>query len=335
MVMKLIRRVLFIAIPAWACADSIAAPDLQVGTTCFRTVNVANVSGLRSAIANAAPGDCINVASGTYNMGGVNLNVNRNGQAAKPITIRGGGASNTVINMGAPANIIFTADYVHVRKLRFTNIGNMGFWMAGAHHNVLDSLEIDHTQQQLIGLKEYSHNNVIKNSRFHDSGLKWPQYGEGVYVGGRRSDGSPMRGVFRNQILNNRFGPNVRAEAVDIKGLADSTIVRDNFIDGTGTRWMPDNGLATLIAVTSNRNTIDGNSIRYGNPRAITFYAWSGQTMAGNLVANNTIDLRNIHNVPFTVYAIDLTRNTFPPRTIVKCSNVVTNGVFSNVSCTP
>jgi hypothetical protein len=335
MVMKLIRRVLVVAIAAQACADPMAAPDLQVATTCFRTVNVVNVTGLRSAIANAAPGDCINVAPGTYNMGAVNLTVNRGGQAAKPITIRGGGASNTIINMGVPANIIFTADYVHVRKLRFTNIGNMGFWMAGAHHNVLDSVEIDHSQQQLIALKEYSYQNVIKNSRFHDSGLKWPQYGEGVYVGGRRSDGSAMRGVFRNQILNNRFSPNVRADAVDIKGLADSTIVRGNFIDGTGTRWMPENGLATLISIVSNHNTIDGNYLRYGNPNGIMFYAWSGQTMAGNLVTNNTIDLRNIHNVTFTAHGIGLTRNTLPTRTIVKCSNVVTNGVFSNVSCTP
>ena len=37
-----------------------------------------------------------------------------------------------------------------------------------------------------------------------------------------------------NQILTNRFGPNVRSEGIDLKEGADRTIVRGNAFDGTG-----------------------------------------------------------------------------------------------------
>jgi hypothetical protein len=124
---------------------------------------------------------------------------------------------------------------------------------------------------------------------------------------------------------------------VEIASGADRTTIRGNFIDGTGTQWIPAEGSAALIAVTASEAVIDSNYLQFGSPRGIAFYAPTGYPSSGNLVTNNTVDLRNIHNVTtFTPYAFDLTAGTTSSSSvIVKCNNTVINGAFSNVPCTP
>jgi hypothetical protein len=304
--------------------------------TCARTVNVSTIGALRTAISAALPGDCIMMAPGTYNLGSSNLSVTRDGTAALPITIQGAGSS-TIINGNGSYGIFPSAAYVHFRKFRFTNPGVQSIWAQGLTYSVFDSLEIDHIPHAGMKFKDGSHHNIIKNTWFHDTGTLHSYWGEAIYISNSGSTNAPLQfNNTDNQILNNRFGPNVGAQAVDLKEGADRTVIRGNTIDGTGTHWDPDFGSATLVSVISSHNTIEDNSIRYGNPRAIAFYAPKTVTMAGNLVTKNRIDLYNIHNATFTVYAIDLTRNTTSnANVVVKCDNVVTNGRFSNVACTP
>lgn len=314
------------------CTGNATAPADEPSS---RTFNVATVPGLTSAIANAQPGDSINVAAGTYTLAAP-LSISQSGTANRPITITGAGTGRTIINVNQQP-VSHTASYVVIRKLRMTNFHLRGYWfLSDAHHNVMDSVEVDHALNHAIALRDSSHHNIIQHCLVHDTGIQNPQWGEGVYVGGKDVSTGAAFVTLDNQILGCHFGPNVRAQAVDISSGADRTTVRGNFIDGTGTEWIPSAGSATLIGVTASDNVIDGNFIQYGSPRAITFYAPVGYPSSGNLVTNNFIDLQNIHNATTTFYAIDLTAGTTSPSSvIVKCSNTVINGLLSNVPCTP
>jgi len=204
---------------------------------------------------------------------------------------------------------------------------------------VLDSLEIDHTQHEAVALKDLSSNNVIQNSRIHDTGLAQPEYGEGVYVGGSADAGYPANaGVNGNRILANHFGPNIGAESVDIKQGGDSTVVRSNTFDGTGATNIYTTGTAALIAVVGSYAVIDSNTLTYGRPNGIIFYAPStGAPIVGNVVANNRVDMTQL--LVFTsqsFYGFQLTAGTnSASHAIIKCSNTVVNGSFANVACTP
>ncbi len=306
-------------------------------TPCVRAVNVSALGALTSALTVALPGDCINLAAGTYSLTSP-LRINRSGTASQPITIQGTG-SNTVINLQQQEMTFESASYVHLRNMRLTNFPLRGLWLNGASdYNVLDSLEIDHTQHEAVSPKGTSSHNIFQNNWIHDTGIAAPQWGEGFYVGGDDASGTPLYGVTDNQILNNRIGPNVRAQSVDISEGADRTVVRGNVINGMGTQWIPSEGSAALlIGVTASGAIIDNNQLQYGSPNGIVFYAPRNYTMTGNVVTNNTIDLQNIHNVTDRAfYGFNLTAGTIEPgRVTPKCNNTVSNGAFSNAPCTP
>ncbi len=314
----------------------VTPPPPSSSGSCVRAVNVSALGALTSALTVALPGDCINLAAGTYSLTSP-LRINRSGTASQPITIQGTG-SNTVINLQQQEMTFESASYVHLRNMRLTNFPLRGLWLNGASdYNVLDSLEIDHTQHEAVSPKGTSSHNIFQNNWIHDTGIAAPQWGEGFYVGGDDASGTPLYGVTDNQILNNRIGPNVRAQSVDISEGADRTVVRGNVINGMGTQWIPSEGSATLIGVTASGAIIDNNQLQYGSPNGIVFYAPRNYTMTGNVVTNNTIDLQNIHNVTDRAfYGFNLTAGTIEPgRVTLKCNNTVTSGAFSNMACTP
>ena len=223
--------------------------------SCRRHVPVSTVSQLATALGAAMAGDCIDATTGTYVLGST-LTIARSGTAAEPIVVRGMGSS-TVIDVNQ-RGMFLDASYLHLRRLRLTNFNTAGLWLRGVTGVVLDSVEVDHTLQEAVALKAGSNHNVIKNSLFHDTGIQTPQYGEAIYIGNSGDPGSPLDfEVTDNQILHNHFGPNVRAEAVDLKEGADRTIVRGNYIDGTGAVFST--GTKTLVAILANDVVVDSN----------------------------------------------------------------------------
>jgi hypothetical protein len=327
---------------AWIVAGASGKPDsfrLTVVDTvapatkpCARTVNASTLSGFTSALAGALPGDCIFLAPGTYILTSA-LTITRSGTAAAPIVVQGGG-SNTIIDV-AQKGLSLDASYVQLRRMRLTNFGVTGLYLHGAGYSVLDSMEIDHTLQWAVALKNASHHNVIKNSLIHDTGILRPYWGEGIYIGNSGDPGFPLDfGVTDNQVLNNHFGPNVRSAAVILCVGADRTLIQGNVIDGTGTEWVPGQGSNSLVSIYASSVTIDSNFIQYGSPRAVTFYAPSVGTMSGNVATRNTINLQNIHNVTFPVVGFQFTRGTVGGAA-VSCNNVMLSGKLSDQPCSP
>jgi hypothetical protein len=302
-------------------------------SSCVRTVNASTVSGLTSALSGALPGDCILLAPGTYTLGS-GLTIAKSGTASAPVMVQGAG-SNTIIDVNQKGMFV-DASYFQLRRLRLTNFNTLGLWLRGVTGVVIDSVEVDHTLQEAVALKYGSHNNIVKNSLFHDTGILYPQYGEGIYIGGKNRDGTTLDfGATDNQVLNNHFGPNVRADGVDVKEGADHTLIRGNFFDGTGSVYTPNNSNA-LISVIASYTTIDSNFMQYGKPQGVAWIKGVG-TPAGNVATRNTIDLRDIHQaergteVP---YGFQFQFGT-PGTALVNCNNVMLSGLLSNRPCTP
>jgi hypothetical protein len=307
--------------------------------SCARTVNSNTVSGFTSAVSGALPGDCIYLAPGTYTFGS-SLTVSRSGTATQPIIIQGAGSGSTILDMNLHNLTFQDAPYVHIRKLRVTNLPQGGWWIRNSSYAVLDSLEVDHSLNEMIAVKDGSHNVIIQNSWCHDTGTLNAYYGECFYFGGSGMDAAhPIDcGVVDNQVLNNRTGPNVRSNAIDIKPCADRTIIRGNYIDGTGTVWDQAHGLGALIDVNASGTVIENNTIKFGNPNAVKFYAPPSGVppMSGTVARNNTIDLENVHNAPSgSYYGFNRTSDTYYSGVTIYCNNTVTNGPFGTNPCTP
>jgi hypothetical protein len=301
--------------------------------SCARTVAVSTFSGLTSALSQALPGDCILLSPGTYSLT-ASITIARSGTPSLPIVVQGSG-SNTIIDV--TQRLMFVdASYFQLRRLRLTNFGRTGLWLRGVTGVVIDSVEVDHTLHEAVAIKNGSNHNVIQNSIFHDTGIEAPEYGEGVYIGGSGNPGYPLDfGVTDNQLLNNHFGPNVRAEGVDLKEGADRTLIRGNFFDGTGTVF----GSGALIGVIANGVIIDSNFMQYGSPQVVAFRMPVTRVMTGNLATRNTIDLEDQfraqrgtaipYGFQFQVGTVD------PIGAVIACNNVMLNGLLSNRPCTP
>jgi hypothetical protein len=232
--------------------------------------------------------------------------------------------------------------YVQLRKLRLTNFNTIGLWLRGVTGVVLDSLEVDHTLQEAVKFMGGSNHNVLKNSRVHDTGILHAQYGEGVYVGGKNSDGSFDLATY-NQVLNNHFGPNVRAEDVDVKEGADHATIRGNYFDATGMVYI-NYATVSVVAIVGNYATIDANTFHLGNPEGVSFIQGKG-TMVGNVATNNTMDLQPNRTgmpwasayAPAAIAGFQYQSKTLWPGATTRCNNVMISGRLSTKVpiCTP
>jgi hypothetical protein len=305
-------------------------------------VNASTVGELTLALSQAEPGDCILLAAGTYPItdgspqNAVGLSIARSGTAGAPIIVQGTGSS-TIIDLNQRLMYV-DASYIHLRRMRLTDFPGVGLWLRGATGVVIDSVEIDDTQQEAVALKYGSHHNIIKNSWFHDTGTRSPQYGEGIYIGGWDRDGVSLdTRATDNQVLNNHFGPNVRADAVDVKEGANRTVIRGNRFDGTGSVYIIGANEA-LISVVANGVMIDSNFMQHGKIHGVSFVRPSG-VMSGNSATNNTIDLRDDfqdQRGAILPYGFQFQAGTTDPMgAVINCNNVMVTGTLSNRSCTP
>ncbi len=316
-------------------ADTSAVTIVSAGS-CLRTVNVETTGTLTAALSAALAGDCIVMAPGTYLLPSPAITtITRGGSSAAPVVLSGAGSS-TIIDVNQQ-QFYLDASYFQIRSLRITNLGSVGFWLRGVTGVVFDRLEIDHSQQEAMAFKNGSHHNIIQNSLFHDTGIRVAQYGEGVYIGSSGDPGRPLDfAVTDNQVLNNHFGPNVRAEAIDVKEGADRTIIRGNFFDGTGSVYGP--GTGSLVAIIANAVIVDSNFFQFGDIHAVSFIRPVTRAMSGNIMTRNRIDLRDnwrAQRGTSIPYGFQFQLGTdFPVRgALIACSNVMITGLLSNVPC--
>ena len=233
-----------------------------------RVVGCSTVSCLQSEFTNAQPGDDIVLAAGVTFTGTFKSAVN--GTAAKPITLESSSATNLAIIAGTSVGggYVFdlSGDYWVIKNLKFTN-AQKGIVLDNSNNTVIDTVEVYNIGEEGVHFRDGSSYNTLKNSYVHDTGQSVADYGEGVYVGsdnGKWNTYNPAANY--NTIDNDRIGPNVAAEHVDIKEGTTGTVVENCTLNGTGISGA--NYADSFIDVKGNDASIHNNTgSRNGNPK--------------------------------------------------------------------
>ncbi len=228
----------------WSEDDS--DPDGPSGT-----INCNSVDCIRNAMQNAQPGDEIIVAPGTYtatdkfNFGNkaTRFGSDKNGTASKPITIRAQNPSNPPILKGTNGDydgyVMFILGDYWILKDLILEEGSKGLVLDNANNGVIDNVVVRELGEEGIHLRDGSSNNLVKNCKVYNVGIKKPGIGEGLYVGsdkGQHESAGQAGNIFDNKYNprcdNNTIegcivGPNVTAEGVDVKEGTENTIIRN------------------------------------------------------------------------------------------------------------
>nr|WP_269205064.1 right-handed parallel beta-helix repeat-containing protein [Motilibacter aurantiacus] len=250
-----------------------AAPSAAAGVPpapkARRVVQVSTADELRDALSSARPGDRIELADGTY-VGDPQFEAPADGTASAPITLHGSRAA--VLTTGSTDNggygLHVTGSYWRLDGFT-VRTAKKGIVLDGSVGSVLVGLDVGRIGQEAVHFRSGSSRGVIANSDVHDTGLKSPQFGEGVYVGSATSnwgeygsDGGPDRSD-SVLIQGNRIW-NTAAEGIDIKeGTRNGRIVgnrferagtsgensADSWVDVKGSGWLVEGntGTGTLL----------------------------------------------------------------------------------------
>lgn len=252
-----------------ACSKGTVSPQGgSTGTTptppviTGRTVNVHNATELKQALNDALAGDDIIMSDGTYK-GKFVIPAGKNGTATQPITLRG--TRNVIldaesINTGYVLHL--QSSYWIIKGFTVTN-GLKGIMIDGSRYSIIDGIKVYGIGEEAIHLRKYSSQNIIRNCDVSNTGLKTPDYGEGIYIGSAKNNwatytnGNPDL-CDSNQVLNNQLGPNLTAECIDVKEGTTGGIIRGNTFDATGITGA--NGGDSWIDVKGNYTLIENNT---------------------------------------------------------------------------
>ncbi len=235
---------------------------ITVSAAPLRTINVTNAVELKAALLNALAGDEIIMADGPYN-GKFEAAPGKNGTAAHPIILRG--SRNAVLDAGSiNTGYVFylQANYWTLKGFTITN-GLKGLMTDDAHYGTIDGIKVFHIGEEAIHLRKFSTQNTIQNCDISETGLKTPDYGEGIYMGSANnnwvnySNGLPDL-CDSNSVISNKIGPNVTAECIDVKEGTTRNIIRNNTFDATGITGA--NSGDSWIDVKGNNTLIEGNN---------------------------------------------------------------------------
>ncbi len=202
-------------------------------------IQVTTADELKQALQAVQPGQIIQLADGIYT-GEFKATVS--GTAEQPITVQGTAAA---ILDGKSTEVGYTFYLNHVNYWTLTGFtlrnAAKGVMLDNADHNRLDNLHIHTIGQEAVHFRTCSANNILQNSEIRNTGVITPGFGEGVYIGSDANawpayscDADGRDKSHANQILNNTFGPDVRAEAIDVKeGTVGGKIIGNHF-DASG-----------------------------------------------------------------------------------------------------
>ncbi len=228
----------------------------------LRTINVSTSTQLKSALLDAKPGDEIVMADGVYK-GKFVIAANASGEAAKPIVLRG--SRNAILdaeNVQTGYVLHLQANYWRIKSITLTN-GLKGLMTDGANYNVIDSIKVHMIGEEAIHLRRFSSHNIVQNVEVSHIGLKTPDYGEGIYIGSAKgnwatyTNGNPDK-CDSNKILNNKLGPGITAECIDVKEGTTGGLISGNYFDATGITGA--NGGDSWIDVKGNYYLIKNNT---------------------------------------------------------------------------
>lgn len=249
------------------------------------------------------------------------------GTAEQPISLCG--SRDAVLDGGPPdtGTTLHLQSAAHWRLVGFTvRGGQKGLMIDGSRGVVVDGLLIHGIGDEAVHLRTASTDNVVRNSTIRDTGLRRPEFGEGIYVGSAASNWCRYTGCGpdrsdRNIIEGNDIAATT-AESVDIKEGTRGGVLRGNRFSGTGMSatdsWVDVKGSDWLIT----------DNVGSGAPRD----GFQVHVIGEGSGERNTFE-RNVADVGGPGYGINVTG---PDRgNSVACSNRVVDAAegLSSIPC--
>jgi hypothetical protein len=346
-------------IPAQLTAG--AAEPGGAGTADFAaqaTIPVSTADQLRTALANAKPGDTISLASGTYRGSFI---TQKAGTSGNPITLTGP-SSAVLINDGPSGDApscpvptagwdpgyglwLYNAPYWHIKGITVAE-SKKGIILDNSHHVTIDGVTVRKSDEEGVHFRRSSADGVIKNSTITDTGVVTKDYGEGVYLGSANSNWKchgNSGGVDRSdrvQVLGNRIGPNVAAEHIDVKEGTQGGLISGNTFNGTGISGA--NSADSWIDVKGFNYRIENNTGTFAKPGTFAngYETHNPSTTpaftngCGNVWRDNKSDLGNVGE--YAIYVSSTSKCKANPN-VVYASNTATKAKkgVSNIPVTP
>ncbi|TDD96458.1 right-handed parallel beta-helix repeat-containing protein [Actinomadura rubrisoli] len=296
------------------------------------TVTAATPARLATALADARPGDVIEIADGTYNG---DWTATAPGTPTAPIWLCGGpGAVLTNDGYdGAYGLHLDGASWWHPYGFTVAQ-AKKGVVVDSAEHVTLERLHIHDVGDEGVHLRRNTTNSLITGNRVHDTGLAHDAWGEGVYIGSANVNWPVYTGGLPDRSDGNTVAGNMiyatTAEPVDVKEGTTGGLVSGNSLDAGA---LTEDGGDSCGDVKGNDWVISGNTCT-GSPAD----GWQTHRKQGSgdwgLRADftaNTVDLAGRPGDGGLGFKID-----DPARSLatVRCDNAVTGGAFANVPCT-
>ena len=291
-----------------------------------KPVDVRTAGELQRALDRATRGQRIRLGDGVYQGEFV---LRRSGTASQRIALCGTRRAELRGDTLKEGYVLHLdgADHWTLSGFTVTN-GEKGIMADKATHNVVQDVAVHHIGHEGIHLRNFSSDNLVRDNLVHHTGLRKAKYGEGVYVGSAHSNWCQHSGCKpdrsdRNMIVDNRIGPNVTAESVDLKEGTSSGLVSGNDFSGqhlTGAdSWVDVKGNAWRVK--ANRGSLsprDGFQVHVEAP------GWG----RGNEIAGNSGDLG-----PDGEYGVRVDEDA--GGTVVGCDNRVSGASkgLSNIPC--
>ncbi|GAB3893961.1 hypothetical protein GCM10029964_071560 [Kibdelosporangium lantanae] len=269
------------------------------------TYKVKNSAELKTALASVKPGDTITLADGSY---ADQFIATRAGSASAPITLTGGEGAVLSDPLFKPADTdcpsgqtgyglwLQGANYWNLKGFSVTK-SKKGLVLDGASHVTIDGVSVHDIGYEGVHFRKSSPYGVIKNSKVYNTGLEVPGYGEGVYVGSANSNWDcygntgGMDASNFVQVLDNKIGPNVAAEGLDIKEGTHDGLVSGNTFDGTGEKNEHD--ADSTIDAKGNNYTITDNVAKNAYLDVFQVHNVYSGYGCGNIFSKNTLTVKN------------------------------------------
>lgn len=287
------------------------------------TISVGTSAQLRSALTAAKPGTTIKLADGTYSG---QFKSTTPGTAAAPITLTGGAGAVLTSSGGNGYGLwLKGAPYWNLKGFTVAD-AKKGIVMDASSHVTVDTVTVHHIGYEGVHFRSGSSYGVIRNSYVHDTGTTAPQYGEGVYIGSANSNWDQFAGSTgvdasdHVQVLNNRIGPNVAAEGIDVKEGTKAGTISGNTLDGTGEKNQ--NSGDSTIDVKGDGYTVSSNSVSHPYTDGFQVHNVYAAYGCGNAFSGNRFTLSGASG-----YGINVTDNSkCAKKNTVTTSNTAVGG---------
>jgi hypothetical protein len=304
-----------------------ATTPIRLSSCPTPTATVTTSAGLKNALANAAAGQSIRVASGNY-QGNLALNVKATKE--KPFWLCG--ASGAVITNGSPDKgtgiEVKDSSYARIAGLEISK-SKKGISTDASSNISISDVELYDIGEEAVHFRSATTDSILANSRIARTGLLTSEFGEGVYIGSDPSNWCTYSNCEADRSNNNSVVDNVivdtSAEAIEAKpGTAGGIIAGNSFSGGK----LDSRYALSWVSVSGNGYFIynnAGTATNLDGYRSVVIpdIVGSGQ---GNVFAQNSATLGNASG-----YGVFVTTKV---GAIVTCDNTWSGGSGrTNVRC--